>query len=121
MVNANRWGIAAAVAALALGTPALAQQTGPQMGTTGGQRDPGSGTAHGTDSSATGTQGSSGSSDTGTSSSATSASRSASAGTLDKGLSEAIQKLHADNQAEIQMGQMGEQTATSQEVKDYAR
>jgi putative membrane protein len=124
MVNRNRWGTAAIVAALALGTPALAQ-SGSQMGT-GGQRDPATGTTRGSDSSMGSSQGSSGSSDTTAGSttgsgSTTSSSRSASAGTLDKGLAEAVERLHANNQAEIEMGKMGQQMATSQDVKDYSQ
>jgi putative membrane protein len=98
MVNGNRWGIAAIVAALALGTPALASSTA-------------------------GTQGSSGSSDTGkgSTSSGTASSGSTSAGKPDKKLTEAVQRLHADNQAEIHMGQMAQQMGTSQEVKDFGK
>jgi putative membrane protein len=43
------------------------------------------------------------------------------AGKMDKKLEEAAQKLHASNQAEIHMGQMGVQNAQSPEVKQYAQ
>jgi putative membrane protein len=39
---------------------------------------------------------------------------------IDKGLEEKIEKIHAANQAEIHMGQMGAQQAQSPEVKQFA-
>ncbi len=39
---------------------------------------------------------------------------------VDKGLQDRLEKIHAANQAEIQMGQMGAQQAQSPEVKQYA-
>jgi putative membrane protein len=39
---------------------------------------------------------------------------------IDKGLQEKIEKIHAANQAEIHMGQMGAQQAQSPEVKQFA-
>jgi putative membrane protein len=44
-----------------------------------------------------------------------------SSGKVDKKLQEAIQKIHAANQAEVHMGQMGQQQASSPEVKEYAQ
>jgi putative membrane protein len=42
-------------------------------------------------------------------------------GTVSKDLQERLQKLHATNQAEVQMGQMGAQTAQSDQVKEFAQ
>lgn len=50
-----------------------------------------------------------------------SSARSGGQGQIDEKLSEAVQKLHASNQAEIHMGQMGAQNAQSPEVKQYAQ
>jgi putative membrane protein len=74
------------------------------------------------------TAGSQGSSDTATpttqdtaSTSDTAAGTSAkSSGKVDKKLEEEIQKIHAANEAEVHMGQMGAQQATSPEVKEFA-
>ncbi|MFL5302672.1 MAG: DUF4142 domain-containing protein, partial [Anaeromyxobacteraceae bacterium] len=50
-----------------------------------------------------------------------SGSSSQSGGKLDKSLTEAVQKLHAANQGEIQSAQLATQTAQSQEVKSFAQ
>jgi putative membrane protein len=73
MVKGSQW--VALVAALALGSPALAQSSG-----------------------------------------SSAAGKSAK---LDKGLTDAVEKLHAANQGEIQMGQMAQQWAQSTDVKQY--
>ncbi len=64
--------------------------------------------------------GSSASSDTAGSTAASDTSASSS-GKVDKKLQDDVQKIHAANQAEIHMGQMGEQQASSSEVKDFAQ
>jgi putative membrane protein len=92
------WRGAVFAAAIALGGTASAQTSG---------------------SSSSGTTGSSGSS--GSSSSEMSGSSSRSGGKLDKSLDEAVQKLHAANQGEIQSAQLATQTAQSQEVKSFAQ
>lgn len=123
----TRWGIAALAGALALGTPALAQtQAGSQMGT-GGQRDTQSGTSRDTESNTPGNaQGSTmqhndvGDQGTGTADTKAAATGGKSA-TLDKGLRDATEKLHADNQGEIQAGQLALQSAQSSEVKSFAQ
>ena len=131
----NRWRRAAIIAALLIGAPAFAQEPGSQMGT-GGQRSPGdrsersttsnqgsgmSGSEHGT----TGSQGSTSSSAQGTgsagSATATSGERSGSQKALKGDLEEKIQEIHAANQAEVQLGQLGAQSAQSPEVKEYAQ
>jgi putative membrane protein len=40
---------------------------------------------------------------------------------LDKGLQESLEKLHAANQAELHMAQMGQQNAQSPQVKEFAQ
>ncbi len=57
----------------------------------------------------------------GSSDTAATGSKSGSSGKVDKKLQDDLQKLHADNQAEVQMGQMGEQQASSPEVKQFAQ
>jgi putative membrane protein len=41
-------------------------------------------------------------------------------GKIDKGLQERLERLHAMNQAEVQMGQIGAQSAQSPDVKQFA-
>ncbi len=146
MANWNRWAVAAGLGgALAVFGPALAQtpQTPNNMGTSQqGTTDSATGKENGTRSGWSGssatepgerngaseaTQGSQGSS-TGSTSDTTSAGdtgsssgASASSGKVDKKLQDDLQKLHADNQAEVQMGQMGEQQASSPDVKEFAQ
>jgi putative membrane protein len=123
----TRWGIAALAGALALATPALAQtQAGSQMGT-GGQRDTQSGTSRDTDSNTPGSASDSSmrhedvrDQGTGTADTRAAATGGKSA-KLDKGLLEAAEKLHADNQGEIQAGQVALQSAQSSEVKSFAQ
>jgi len=129
----NRWRGAAIIAALLIGAPAYAEEPGSQMGT-GGQRSPGDHSERSTTSnqgtgmsgSESGTAGSQGSTSTtqGTgsagSASATSGERSGSQKALKGDLEEQIQELHAANQAEVQLGQLGSQKAQSPEVKQYA-
>jgi putative membrane protein len=150
MANWNKLAVAAGLAgALAVFGPAWAQ-SGPGAATepgsagtgtskttdqsAGAPRDSGKSmsdrnkpsTATGADA---GTAGSSGSTDTATgttreSDTAMGSSSHASAkssGKVDKKLQEAIQKIHAANQAEVHMGQMGQQQASSPEVKEYAQ
>lgn len=117
-----RNGIAAGLAAvLGLASPALAEdEPGKQMGT-GGQAVPSEGSARtttGTPSDASSTQGT-GSSSADAASQGTGAGMTASKDVPDD-LEEAIQNLHADNQAEIQMEQSVRTQAQSQQVKQYA-
>jgi putative membrane protein len=42
-------------------------------------------------------------------------------GKVDKSLEQGLQKLHAANQAEVQMGQMAAQTAQDEKVKEFAQ
>ncbi len=78
--------------------------TGTATGSTGTTTAPGGSTASGDPSTAT--QG---------------AAATASAGKVDKGLEQGLQKLHAANQAEIQMGQMAAQSAQDPQVKQFAQ
>lgn len=143
MANWNRWGVAAGLAgALAFFGPAQAQSPGTpnNMGTSNqGTTEPSTGT-HGTRSGWSGStatepgeRGSSGSaaaqqgettgsttapSDTG---STASSAGSAKSHKVDKKLQEDVQKIHAANQAEVHMGQMGQQQASSPEVKQFAQ
>jgi putative membrane protein len=111
MANWNRWGIAAGLAAGALAlcgtawaqTPGAGSSTSPSPGTA----EPG-----------TGTQGSAGSAAPSASGSAGSTGSTAK---VDPKLQEHVQKLHAENQAEVHMGEMGEQQASSPEVKQFAQ
>lgn len=57
----------------------------------------------------------------GTSAKASDKSTAKSSGKVDKKLQEDIQKIHAANEAEVHMGQMGAQQATSPEVKEFAQ
>jgi len=131
----NRWRGAAIVAGLLLGAPAYGQGAGSQMGT-GGQRSPGDASSTRTTTSNQGTgmsgseqgstreQGSTSSAQgTGSAGSGTAAGgeRSGSQTALKGDLDEKIQELHAANQAEVQLGQLGMQTAQSPEVKQYAQ
>lgn len=131
----NRWRGAAIVAGLLLGAPAYGQGAGSQMGT-GGQRSPGdaSSTRSTTSNQGTGMSGSeqgsardqgstSSTQGTGSAGSGTAAGgeRSGSQTALKGDLEEKIQELHAANQAEVQLGQLGMQTAQSPEVKQYAQ
>ncbi|ABS25119.1 DUF4142 domain-containing protein [Anaeromyxobacter sp. Fw109-5] len=138
----NRWRGAAIVAALLLGAPAYGQSAGSQMGT-GGQRSPGDdaarsttgnqGSGQGSDRAPSGSDGStssphsspqtgssaSGARETGTGS-ATAPSPSGSQSQLKGDLEERIQELHASNQGEVQIAELGAQNAQSPEVKQYA-
>jgi putative membrane protein len=133
MTRLNRWGIAAGIAAaLTFAGNARAQSPG----TSNQTAEPAPRTA---DPSGTGRAGErSGWSGTDAKESGSAASQSRDAqqgksegmgtgsnaqpqGKLDKKLDEAMQKLHAGNQAEVQMGQLGAQQAQSPEVKDYAQ
>ena len=145
MANWNRWSVAAGLAgALAVFGPAWAQTPGTSsnMGTSQqGTTDTSTGKENGTRSGWTGSSatepgerageaatGSQGSRDTTTGSAQGTASSSdtaaapstASSAKVDKKLQDDLQKLHADNQAEVQMGQMGAQQAQSPEVKQFA-
>jgi putative membrane protein len=137
-----KWGAAAIVATLALAGPANAQESGSQMGqrqptdqttkstesadsqrqTTGESNKPGSDSAAeaGTRPGSTADQGT-GSSSTSSSGSSQGSSARSGQGEVNEDLTEAVQKLHASNQAEIHMGQMGVQSAQSPEVKQYAQ
>jgi putative membrane protein len=141
MANWNGWSVAAGLAgALAVFGPAWAQTPNTpnnmgtsQQGTTDSSTSKENGTRSGwSGSSATEpgehtkaddrTAGSQGSSSTAMpGSSETAASASAKSGKVDKKLQDDLQKLHADNQAEVHMGQMGEQQATSPELKQFAQ
>jgi putative membrane protein len=142
-----KWGLAAAVGAIL----AMAQPTGAQGANTGATSDPANpkttgtasdkepGSQAGASSPAAATPDPSSSSGSGSSSthkssdssstmsgtgsaSDTSSSGSASpSGKMDKALMEGLQKLHAANQAEVQMGQMGAQMAQSPQVKQFAQ
>jgi putative membrane protein len=96
MRNVIRSGLAAAAAAaLGLSGVALAQKT-----SSGSEATTGGGSSAGTDKTATGAS---------------------SAGEkLDKGLQSKLEKLHADNQGVIQLGQLAEKNAQSPEVKQFA-
>lgn len=139
----KRWRGAAIVAALLLGAPAYGQSAGSQMGT-GGQRSPGDDAARTT----TGNQGSGQGSDrdpsggagstssphsspqtgsaseareTGTGSATATSGSSGSQSQLKGDLEERIQEIHASNQGEVQIAELGAQNAQSPEVKQYAR
>ncbi len=56
-----------------------------------------------------------------TGSSDTSSSQSAQGAKVDKGLQEELQKIHGANQGEIQLAKIGEQQATSPDVKQFAQ
>jgi len=58
---------------------------------------------------------------TGTAGATSSGAASASGGKVDKSLVEGLQKLHAANQAEVQMGQMGTKMAQDSQVKQFAQ
>lgn len=145
MANWNRWGAAAGLAAaLALFGTAQAQNATGGTGARGSEQGekPGTGTerpgersgwsgseakanrtgpATGSESSTSGTgQGSSGSSESQGSSGMGMGSSASSAQKLDKKHQEKLQRIHAANQAEIHMAQMGQQQATSPELKQYA-
>ncbi|WP_242346228.1 DUF4142 domain-containing protein [Anaeromyxobacter terrae] len=119
-----RWRGAAIAAALLVGAPAYGQGAGSQMGT-GGQRSPGDDSTRSTTSEkgtgmtreqgATGSRGST-SSTMGTGSAATAPGGKE----LKKDLVKAVQELHAANQTEVQLGQLGTQSAQSPDVKQYA-
>ncbi|WP_243337374.1 DUF4142 domain-containing protein [Anaeromyxobacter soli] len=120
----NRWRRAAILAALLVGAPAYGQGAGSQMGT-GGQRSPGddaprsSTSNRGTGSSAT-EQGSTGSRGSTSSTMGTGSAGTESGKALKKDLVKAVQELHAANQTEVQLGQLGAQSAQAPEVKQYA-
>ncbi|HVI93414.1 MAG TPA: DUF4142 domain-containing protein [Anaeromyxobacter sp.] len=119
MVN-GKWGVAALVAGLALGSPAWAQSegtSGSQMGT-GGQRDPGSGSPRGSDTSSAADTGSM--PGPGETSSATGSSATSKSAKPDKQLVTAAEKAHAANQAEIEMGKMAQEMGQAPDVKQYA-
>ncbi len=138
MANWNRWAVAAGLAgALAVFGPAWAQNgssagaagsgtsTGDTASKQGSDQTSGTGMSQGSSTSDSGSTGeraagsTMGSSDrTAAGSSATGA---AASGKVDKKLEEDLQKIHAANQAEVHMGQMGQQQATSSEVKDFAQ
>jgi putative membrane protein len=123
MRNLIRSGLAAGMAgALALAGIALAQQGSTPPSGSSGAGTPSSGSAAG------GTSGSAGSSDTakggggpsaGSDQTATGA---PSAGKkVDKELQGKLERIHADNQGEIQLAQVAEQNAQSPEVKQFAQ
>jgi putative membrane protein len=141
-----RWGVAGGLAAaLALSGAAQAQSPGTSSGSTAepgkettSTKDPGERSGwSGTEANRTGTNPSgqnepstsAGQRDTsGTAGSAGSTGSDASArhaasgqGKVDKKLQEQIQKIHASNRAEVHMAQMGQQQATSPEVKQFAQ
>jgi putative membrane protein len=112
MRNLIRSGLATALAgALALGGLALAQQ-GTQPGGGGGGSS--SGGAAGSSDTATGGGGSTAGSGS-TASGAPSA-----APKIDKKLQGKLEKIHADNQGEVQLAQVAQQNAQSPEVKQFA-
>lgn len=130
--NTNRWGLAAGLAAaLALYGTAGAQtgssasgqsgssgtQSGRESGVSGSQsgQAQGSGSGSATGSSATG------SGATGSSAGQAGSGMAPSEQKLDKGLQESLEKIHASNQAELHMSQMGEQSAQSPQVKEFAQ
>ncbi|MGC3997647.1 MAG: DUF4142 domain-containing protein [Anaeromyxobacter sp.] len=141
MKSLERWGIAAAVAALALAGPAWGQSGGTGGGTGAGSSGTGTGTGSSGAASGrqTGTHGaeaspgdkatdmssgasSTGSSNTGSTSDTGGATTGSSAtGKVDKKLSDGLAKLHAANQAEVQMGQMGVSMAQDEQVKAFAQ
>ncbi len=149
MANWNRLSVAAGLAgALAVFGTAWAQSPGASSNTAGSAQNAAPGqtgdTAATQEQGRTGwsghqatepgqtTAGSQGSSDTATSTKETpSTSDTAAAepgratakssGKVDKKLQEDIQKIHAANEAEVHMGQMGAQQATSPEVKEFAQ
>ena len=107
MKNINRWGLAAGlVAALALQGTAQAQGASggpsPSDRTSSGQSD-------------SGRSGSTASGGTGSTAGSTAA------GKVDKKLQERLEKIHAANQAELQMAQLGAQNAASPDVKQLAQ
>jgi putative membrane protein len=111
MKNLIRSGLAAALAgALALGGLALAQQ-GTQPGSAGGTS---SGGAAGSSDTASGGAGSTAGSGS-TASGAPSASPK-----IDKKLQGKLEKIHADNQGEMQLAQVAAQNAQSPDVKQFA-
>jgi putative membrane protein len=97
----RNWGFAAGLAAaLALyGTATAQSPAGSQMGGTGQEQG-----ASGRDAGSAGST----------------ASGQATGQKVDKDLEEKLQKIHAANQAELQMAQLGTQQAQSPEVKQYA-
>jgi putative membrane protein len=149
MANWNKLAVAAGLAgALAVFGPAWAQSPGTGNNTAG--QDTATGKASGDTTAAPGDQGGrsgwsghkatepgqatqgntagstgAGSSDTTRSSDtamgSSSKSSAKSSGKVDKKLQEQIQKIHAANQAEVHMGQMGQQQGSSPEVKEYAQ
>jgi len=143
MTQLNRWGLAAGLAA-ALVFAGSARAQGTQGAGTGTQPSPGAAGASG--SSAAGQEGSAGATtekspgattekspgatteknaaDTaaaGTGSTGSATATTASSGKLSKDLQEGLQKLHAENEAEIEMGQMGAQMAQNEQVKQFAQ
>jgi putative membrane protein len=96
MMRAIRYGLGAALAGgLALGTALAQSSTSGSSGTTGG-----GGASAGSDSTASGAP---------------------SAGQkVDKKLQDHLEKIHASNQAEIKFAELGSQSATSPQVKQFA-
>lgn len=127
MTITNRWGLAAGLAAaLALYGNASAQgggggAAGASPSTSTGSTDrPGASSTAGQPGSATGTRDPSATPREGTGSAA--AGSSAQAGQkIDEDLKEKLEKIHASNQAEVQMAKMGQQHAQSPQVKEYAQ
>jgi putative membrane protein len=147
MTKFNRTGLAAGIAAALLVTGAARAQgtgagggggAGPGTPSTGGSATPGtpSGTdtanpgrtdtatpghsdTAGTGSTDTAPRGSAGTMHSGDTSTATAGGHAAAK--VDQGLAQGLQKLHAANQAEIQMGQMGTQSAQDPQVKQFAQ
>jgi putative membrane protein len=93
-----------------------AGSTSPQGGAAGTSSDPGSRSGTASGSTATGSSGQTGS----TASGQASTGKTGGQGKVDKGLQERLEKLHAMNQAELQMAQLGSQNAQSPEVKQFA-
>jgi putative membrane protein len=136
MRNVNRWGLATGLAAaLALYGSAQAQSaTGgspsapPPSGAPSDSRDTPAASeraGQGSGSSTMGREGGSTARESGTSATESRSAASGAATTagkkLDKGLQESLEKIHATNQAELHMAQMGQQSAQSPQVKEFAQ
>jgi putative membrane protein len=90
--------------------------TTPDPSTTGAGSSSGASSSHKSSDSSSSMSGTGSSTDT-----SASGASSASSGKMDKGLMEGLQKLHAANQGEVQMGQMGAQMAQDPQVKQFAQ
>ncbi len=129
MKNVNRWGfVTGLVATLALFGTAQAQgaagsstdRTATGRGDTGGPPPAGSSEQSTAGSSTDRMGGAPGTSSEPGTRSGTTGSTAAMGQKLDKGLQEKLEKIHAANQAEIHMAQLGMQNAQSPEVKQFA-